>query len=149
MSEPAYAPSELVSAATLGSTASINQKRKTWLIVVAVATIALLLLIGGCLAITGSPITAADEALSETSASLEPESSSPSPSAGQLDWWVKDRMEWFGRYVVRLAVNGGSELWIFARRAAHSRDLSAVLASDVMVSLRPRPAVPRRLLNRN
>jgi hypothetical protein len=56
-----------------------NKKGKTWLIVVIVATIGLLLLIGGCLAITGSVITAADEALSETSASLEPESSSPSP----------------------------------------------------------------------
>jgi hypothetical protein len=35
--------------------------------------------IGGCLAITGTAINAADEALSETSASLEPGSSSLSP----------------------------------------------------------------------
>lgn len=55
-----------------------TKKRKTWLIVVVVATIGLLLLIGGGPAIT-SAINAADEALSETSASLKPESRSPSP----------------------------------------------------------------------
>ena len=50
----------------------------------------MLLLIGGGLAITGSGINAADEALSETSTSPEPESSSPSPeptteSSDELD----------------------------------------------------------------
>lgn len=80
MSEPPYAPSEPPYlpppwAAPPPST----KKRKTWLIVVVTATIGLLLLIGGWLAITGSAINAADEALSETSASLESESSSPSP----------------------------------------------------------------------
>jgi hypothetical protein len=55
-----------------------TKKSKTWLIVTVVAIIGLLLGIGGCLAITGSAIDAADEALSETSASLEPASSSPS-----------------------------------------------------------------------
>jgi hypothetical protein len=54
------------------------RKGKVWLIVAVVAIIGLLLGIGGCLAITGSVINAADEALSETSASLEPGSSSSS-----------------------------------------------------------------------
>ena len=40
--------------------------------------------------------------------------------AGQLDWWVKERQEWW----VQTAVNGGSELLIFVRRAALSHDLT-------------------------
>ena len=44
--------------------------------------------------------------------------------AGQLDWWVKERQEWFGRVRGRMAVNGGSELLIFVPRAAHSHDLT-------------------------
>jgi hypothetical protein len=80
MSEPPYAPSEPpYQPPPWAAPPPSTKKRKTWLIVVVVATIGLLLLIGGCLAITGSAINAADEALIETSASLEPESSSPSP----------------------------------------------------------------------
>ena len=85
MSEPPYQPPQLPyqappwTAPQPAAPPPSTTKRKTWLIVVVVATIGLLLLIGGCLAITGSAIIAADEALSETSASLEPESSSPSP----------------------------------------------------------------------
>jgi hypothetical protein len=30
--------------------------------------------------------------------------------AGQLDWWVKERQDGTGGYVVPTAVNGGSEL---------------------------------------
>ena len=41
--------------------------------------------------------------------------------AGQLDWWVKDRQEWFGRVRGATAGSGGSELLIFVRRAAHSK----------------------------
>ena len=33
--------------------------------------------------------------------------------AGQLDWWVKERQEWWGTYAIQTAVNGGSELLIF------------------------------------
>ena len=44
--------------------------------------------------------------------------------AGQLDWWVQERQEWFGRVRGRTAVNGGSELLIFVPRAAHSHDLT-------------------------
>jgi hypothetical protein len=87
MSEPRYAPSELPYAPSelpyqpppWAAPPLTIKKRKTWLIVVVLATISLLLLIGGVMAITGSTINAVDEALSETSASLEPESSSPSP----------------------------------------------------------------------
>jgi hypothetical protein len=32
--------------------------------------------------------------------------------AGQLDWWVKERREWWVTYAVLTAVNGGSELLI-------------------------------------
>jgi hypothetical protein len=53
---------------------------------------------------------------------IEVEMASWSPG-GQLDWWVKERREWFGRYAVRTAVNGGSALVIFVPRAAQSRDL--------------------------
>ena len=82
MSEPAYAPSEpSYQPPPWAAPPPSTKKRKTWLIVVVVATIGLLVLIGGYLAITGSAINAADEALSETSASLEPESSSPSPES--------------------------------------------------------------------
>jgi hypothetical protein len=41
------------------------------------------------------------------------------PNAGQLDWWVKERQEWWGARAVRMAANGGSELLIFVRLAAH------------------------------
>ena len=78
MSEPPYAPSEPpYQPPPWAAPPPSTKKRKAWLIVVVVATIGLLLLIGGGLAITGSGIDAADKALSETSASLEPESSSP------------------------------------------------------------------------
>jgi hypothetical protein len=80
MSEPAYAPSEPpYQPPPWAAPPPSTKKRKSWLIVVVVATIGLLLLIGGWLAITGSAVNAADEALSETSASLEPESSSTGP----------------------------------------------------------------------
>ena len=85
MSEPAYAPSEpSYQPPPWAAQPPSTKKRKTWLIVVVVATVGLMLLIGGylaILAITGSAINAADEALSETSASLEPESSFPSPES--------------------------------------------------------------------
>ena len=82
MSEPAYAPSEpSYQPPPWAAPPPSTKKRKTWLIVVVVATAALLVLIGGYLAITGSAVNAADEALSETSVSLEPESSSPSPES--------------------------------------------------------------------
>ena len=48
--------------------------------------------------------------------------------AGQLDWWVKERQEWFGRVRGATAVNGGSELLIFVPRAVHSNDLVVSLA---------------------
>ena len=35
--------------------------------------------------------------------------------AGRLDWWVKERREWWGTYAVQTAGNGGSELLIFVR----------------------------------
>jgi hypothetical protein len=82
MSEPLYAPSEpRYQPPPWAAPPPSTKKRKTWLIVVVVATTGLLLLIGGYLAITGSAVNAADEALSETSASLEPESNSPSPES--------------------------------------------------------------------
>ena len=40
--------------------------------------------------------------------------------AGQLDWWVKERQEWWVAYVVRMDVNGGSKLLIFVPRAART-----------------------------
>jgi hypothetical protein len=83
MSEPAYAPLEpSYQLPPWAAPPPSTKKRKTWLIVVVVATVGLMLLIGGylaILAITGSAINAADEALSETSASPVPESSFPSP----------------------------------------------------------------------
>jgi hypothetical protein len=39
-------------------------------------------------------------------------------SAGQLDWWVKDRRNGSAGYAVQTAVNGGSERLIFDRRTA-------------------------------
>jgi hypothetical protein len=42
--------------------------------------------------------------------------------AGQLDWWVKERQEWWVAYAVPTAAKGGSELLSFGLRAAHSRD---------------------------
>ena len=47
--------------------------------------------------------------------------------AGQLDWWVKERLEWFGRVRGRTVGNGGSKLLIFVGRAAHSGDGSQFL----------------------
>jgi hypothetical protein len=44
--------------------------------------------------------------------------------AGQLDWWVKERHEWWVAYAVQTAVNGGSKPLIFVPQAAHSHDLS-------------------------
>ena len=41
-------------------------------------------------------------------------------NAGRLDWWVKDRQEWWDGYVVQTAVNGGSKLLIFASKRADS-----------------------------
>jgi hypothetical protein len=32
--------------------------------------------------------------------------------ASQLDWWVRERREWWVAYAVLTAVNGGSELLI-------------------------------------
>jgi hypothetical protein len=79
MSEPPYATSEpRYQPPPWAAPPPSTKKRRTWLIVVVAATIGLLLLIGGWLAITGSAVNAADEALSETSASLKPESNSPS-----------------------------------------------------------------------
>ena len=34
--------------------------------------------------------------------------------AGQLDWWVKERQEWWVAYAVLTTVNGGSELLILS-----------------------------------
>jgi hypothetical protein len=31
----------------------------------------------------------------------------------QLDWWVRERQEWWAGYAVQMAGNGGSRLWIF------------------------------------
>jgi hypothetical protein len=45
---------------------------------------------------------------------------------GQLDWWVKERREWWAAYVVQTAVNGGSELLIFVPRGGHSPDLAFI-----------------------
>ena len=52
---------------------------------------------------------------------IEVQAASWSPG-GQLDWWVKDRQEWWAAYVVPTVVNGGSELLIFVQGAAHSHD---------------------------
>ena len=43
--------------------------------------------------------------------------------AGQLDWWVKERQEWWDRVRGADAVNGGSEQLIFVLQAARSNDL--------------------------
>jgi len=48
--------------------------------------------------------------------------------AGQLDWWVKERREWWGRVRGADGRHGGSGLLIFVPRAAHSRDLSLSLS---------------------
>jgi hypothetical protein len=37
--------------------------------------------------------------------------------AGQLDWWVKERQEWWGRVRGAEAVNGGSKLLIFVSKS--------------------------------
>jgi hypothetical protein len=42
--------------------------------------------------------------------------------AGQLDWWVKERQKWWGRYAVQTAGNGGLEPLIFVPGAAYSHD---------------------------
>jgi hypothetical protein len=41
-------------------------------------------------------------------------------SAGQLDWWVKDRQEWWGRVRGQTTVNVWVRLLIFVRRAAQA-----------------------------
>jgi hypothetical protein len=43
-------------------------------------------------------------------------------TGGQLDWWVKDRQEWFGRVRGADGRQRGLELVIFVPRAAHSHD---------------------------
>jgi hypothetical protein len=43
-------------------------------------------------------------------------------NAGTLDWWVKERLEWFGRYAMQTVVNGGSELLIFVPRVAFGHE---------------------------
>ena len=43
--------------------------------------------------------------------------------AGQLDWFVRDRQEWWAGYAVQTAGNGGSNPLIFVPGAAHGRDL--------------------------
>ena len=57
--------------------------------------------------------------------------------AGQLDWWVKERENGGVAYAVLTAVNGGSELLIFVRRAAHSHDLSLSIVAGRRASLCP------------
>jgi hypothetical protein len=37
-----------------------------------------------------------------------------------VDWWVKERREWWVACVVQTAGNGRSELLIFVRRVARS-----------------------------
>jgi hypothetical protein len=44
-------------------------------------------------------------------------------SAGQLDWWVKEGQEWWGRLRGADAVNGGSEPLIFVPPNANDRDV--------------------------
>jgi hypothetical protein len=44
--------------------------------------------------------------------------------AGQLDWWVRERREWWGRVRGADGLSGGSELLIFVPRTVHSCDLS-------------------------
>ena len=44
--------------------------------------------------------------------------------AGLLDWWVKERREWWIAYAVQTAVNGGSKPLIFVPRAARSHNSS-------------------------
>jgi hypothetical protein len=34
-------------------------------------------------------------------------------NAGRLDWWVKERQQWWVGYAVQMAVSGGSKLVIF------------------------------------
>jgi hypothetical protein len=49
-------------------------------------------------------------------------------TAGQLDWWVKERQEWWVPCAVQTAVNGGSELLIFVEpltRQRHDLDPTA------------------------
>ena len=41
--------------------------------------------------------------------------------AGQLDWWVKERQEWWGRVRGAAAANGGLELLIFVQPNASDR----------------------------
>jgi hypothetical protein len=35
--------------------------------------------------------------------------------AGELEWWVRERQEWWVGYAVATVVSGGSELLIFVR----------------------------------
>jgi hypothetical protein len=57
---------------------------------------------------------------------------------GQLDWWVKDRQEWWGRCGAKTAVNGGSELLIFVRRATRSRELLVPSFEELLRLIRNR-----------
>jgi hypothetical protein len=41
-------------------------------------------------------------------------------AGGQLDWWVKERREWWGACAVQMAVSAGSEPLIYVQPAAHS-----------------------------
>jgi hypothetical protein len=42
--------------------------------------------------------------------------------AGQLDWWVKERREWWVACAVQTVVNAGSELLIFVPRIRRKDD---------------------------
>lgn len=59
---------------------------------------------------------------------------------GQLDWFVKDRQEWWVGYAVLTAVNDGSELLNFVPRAAHSDNLPLSLVAPFGASKLPRLA---------
>ena len=39
-------------------------------------------------------------------------------AGGQLDWWVKERQEWWAAYTVQTVAKGGSKLLIFAEPTA-------------------------------
>ena len=62
----------------------------------------------------------AEEDRREVNPPIEVESATWSPG-GTLDWWVKERQEWWGR-VRGSAAKGESELLIFVPRAAQSHD---------------------------
>ena len=50
--------------------------------------------------------------------------------AGTLDWWVKERQQWLGQYVVGTVVRDGSKLLIYVR-PKRSHDLSMSEESDM------------------